>query len=196
MVFSDHYCFHSCCDGKLTKVLGSLNFHPLSQDAYLRFSNYTSKADKKYVIAYHNSKLTGDREATLLNMNVTFLTDVLIEQQRVKLSVNKDDSDDNFSLVVFSTPINTCKISKGVHATFFSRVLAENLFKSITHDFTCPFKKNVPLIFTDLLITDKFIPPSITLRKFKLEIKFFGIIKERKGWTYLYETLAYGTYKK
>ena len=156
----------------------------------------TSKVDKKYVIAHFNSNLTEDREATILNYNVTFLTDILNEQQRIKLSVNKDDSDDKFSLVVFSTPINSCKISKGVVATFFSRVLTENLFKSITHEYTCPFKKNDPHIYSDFVITDKFIPPSITERKFKLEIKLFGIIRERKGWTYLYETVAYGTYKK
>ena len=162
----------------------------------MRYLNITSKVDKKYVIAHFDSKLTEDREATILNYNVTFLTDILTEQLRVKVSLKRDDNDDKFLMVVLNTPINSCKISKGVLATFFTRVLAENLFKSINHEHTCPFKKNDPHIFTDFAITDKFLPSSIIERKFKIEVKIFGIIKERKGWTYLYETLAFGTYKK
>ena len=159
-------------------------------------SNFTSKADKKYAVTYFSGKLTDDRESTILNYNVTFLVDVIEEQMRVKLSKKKDAHDEKYSLLVFTTPINSCKIIKGVYATFFVRMLVENLFKSINTNYSCPFKKDVTYAFTDYIITDSFCPPMQIEALFKLEIKMFGRIKDRKGWTHTYDILGFGTYKK
>ena len=158
--------------------------------------NITSKADKKYAVTYFSGRLTDDRESTILNYNVTFLVDIIEEQMRVKLSRKRDANDEKYSMVVFATPINSCKIIKGVYATFFTRMLVENLFKSINTNYTCPFKKNSTHVYTDFKITDSFCPPMPIEASFKLEMKMFGRIKERKGWTHTYDILGFGTFKK
>lgn len=166
------------------------------QDTYVRTLSVSTRFDKRYAEAYFDVKLTNNRDATILNYNVTFFVDILQEQLRVKIYKQRDENDRLFSLLMFNTPVDTCKVGKGVQATFFSKMIAENLVGSLNVNYTCPFKKYTPHIATDLLITDKFLPPMPIEQEFKAEIKVFGIIKEKKGWTFLYDQVYIGTFKK
>jgi Protein of unknown function (DUF1091) len=139
---------------------------------------------------------TSDSESTSLNFVLQFFVEVVREQQRIKLSFCKDESDQNYSQLVLSTPVDTCKISKGVQSNIIMRAFSENILKSSNDNFTCPFKKNSVHSLADCLITDSFFPSMFIEKRFKFEANFYGIIKEKKGWTFLHSMVVYGRFKK
>jgi Protein of unknown function (DUF1091) len=139
---------------------------------------------------------TADGESTSLSFVLQFFVEVVREQQRIKLSFCKDESDQNYSQLLLSTPVDTCKISQGVQSNFIMKIYQENFMKTSNSPFVCPFKKNSVLKLTDCLITDKFIPPIFGKKRFKYESNFYGIIKGKKGWTFLHSIVLYGRYGK
>lgn len=153
-----------------------------------------SDFDKKYVNSSLRISSTSDGESGVVNLDQFYYQDILRGQQRIQISINKDDNDGNYSRILFKSPVDTCKLFIGT--SFFTRALMENVKKSVNRNFTCPYGKNVWYSVTNLTITDKFIPPMPVEKKFKLESKTFGMIKEKKGWAYLFDFVLYGRYKK
>jgi Protein of unknown function (DUF1091) len=155
-----------------------------------------SHDDPKYVSSNYWFNNTPDGEAVKLSFDLKWFVEVIQEQQRIKLTVCKDEKDTNYSLLIASTPVDSCKVAKGVRSNLLMKVLHENFMGSYNDNFTCPFKKDSVYKLTDCLITDAYLPPMLEEKRFRYEGKFYGIIKGKKGWTYLYTTVIYGRYKK
>jgi hypothetical protein len=168
----------------------------IQQFAYIQFNSIITSDDPKYVNSSYWFNNTPDGEAVKLSSVTKFFVEILREQQRIKLTVCKDEADTDYSLHVLSTPVDSCKISKGVKTNILTKVLHENFKLSFDDSLTCPFKKNSVLRLDDCLITDTFLPPMLVEKRFRYEGKFFGIIKGKKGWTYLYTIVLHGRYKK
>lgn len=149
--------------------------------------------DKKYIIASVN--FSNSDTSLILNYEVTFLEEVLREQQRIKISGPKDNSDQNLSRLMFSTTVDTCNVSKGVLSNFVTKMMPQNILKIFNSNYTCPFPKNSKHKLVNCTITDKFIPP-LPETKFKFEIDLYGKIRGKKRWTYLYSAKAFGSFKK
>lgn len=130
----------------------------------------------------------------MVSMGQFYYQDVFRGQQRIQISIKNDDRDGNYSRVLFKSPIDTCKLFSGT--SFFTRAILENVKQSVNRNFSCPFVKNVWYNVTNLTITDKFITPMPVEKKFKLESKTFGMIKDKKGWAYMFGFVLYGRYKK
>lgn len=67
---------------------------------------------------------------------------------------------------------------------------------SFNNDYVCPFKKNSLHKLTNCSITDKNFPLLTAEMKFKIESKLYGMIKGKRGWTYLYEFQAFARFKR
>jgi Protein of unknown function (DUF1091) len=163
----------------------------------LLFDNITVvNADKRYVNATYSFGNTPDGEASVLNYDVFFHVDILREQQRMNFFTPIDENDKDYSKLVMSTPIDSCKLSKGVQTQLFSKVLLENHKRSHNIPYTCPFLKNVHLTLTNCTLTDTFLPPMQNEFKFKVLINFYGKLKGKKGWTFTYGLKTFGRYRK
>lgn len=124
-----------------------------------------------------------------------FLVDVLKEQQRVKITM-ATSKDDNYSREFLNTKIDTCRIAKGVMTSMFTRALMESFAESSSFNYTCPFLKNIPIEVKNHIITDKFFPPMPFEQRLKIDFSIYGFLKERKGWTYIYNATIYLRFKK
>lgn len=139
---------------------------------------------------------SADGENGILNYDVLFLVEVSREQQRVKLLTQKNEMDEKYSRVLLTTPVDTCKIHKGVQTNIFTKIVMENFIDALNVNFTCPFRKGLFFKVTNCTFTDKFLPPFPVEMKFKVELELFGKIKGKKGWTFLYSQTYFGRFKK
>lgn len=166
------------------------------QESYLLIDSISVNVEKKYVNAVYSAQNTSDGEGSLLSFDVEFLVEVLREQLRLKMFTPRDESDQEYTKLYMSTPIDTCKVHTGVRTTLLMKVVFENFMKSVNSDYTCPFAKNSHIKLTNCTLTDNLLPPIPNEQKFKIEIDYYGIIKGKKGWTYMYGTKTYGRCRK
>lgn len=139
---------------------------------------------------------SSDGESGILNFDVVFLKEILREQLRIKVYTQGDTKDKRYSHLLLSTPIETCKLNKGIFTTIVQRVVMENYFNSLNNNLTCPFAKNSHHKLTNCKITDHLIPPLSTEKLFKYETSSYGMLRGQRGWKNLYYFEIYGRVKK
>lgn len=137
-----------------------------------------------------------DFQSSLFSMNLTFLDLVLREQQRVKLWVAKDETDNQYQYLMFASSVDSCKINSGAMTSIFARIVYENVKNFINVDFSCPYRTNFTYTLTDCPITDTHLPPMVTEKRFKFQNDVVGIISGEKGWKKLYFYEVYGSLQK
>lgn len=139
---------------------------------------------------------TADGKSGLIHADVRFLIEITKEQQRVKIYAQVNENDTKLSHLVVSTPLDSCRMFKGVQMTFFSRVMMENFLKSLDSNISCPFKKESHFHLRNQMYSDNLLPPTTFEKHFKYEGEFFGMIPGKKGWNFLYSLNVFGRYKK
>lgn len=60
----------------------------------------------------------------------------------------------------------------------------------------CPFPKAKVISMSNLTLSDTFLPPMKIEKNFKVQVKTYAQIKERKGWTFTVDNTWYGRFKK
>jgi hypothetical protein len=106
-----------------------------------------------------------------------------------------DEKDLEFSHVVLSSVIDTCKFSEEVLPT----VIYRSIFSSKTYlknVMKCPFRKDHWYRYHNLTVTDELLPPIPYEMKFKFQVQNFGLIQGRKGWILLGDLNVTGKVKK
>jgi Protein of unknown function (DUF1091) len=136
---------------------------------------------------------TPEGDNLLYNQDIVYLVEVKSKQNRLKLSIPANENDREFTKVVFSTTLDTCKMFEGVRSNPVMKVFMEN-FNS--KGFGCPFKPDQSYKITNLSCSDNFLPPFPVEVKFILESNFYGLIAGKKGWQPLYGVKYSGRYKK
>lgn len=117
-------------------------------------------------------------------------------QARFKVTIKKDPTAEKYSITVFETSTNPCRMGKGVRPSIYDRVFMQSFEQSSKIKIACPVRKNQRLVLNNLTLTDELLPPMPIEKKFKLHSYLYGKIKEKRGWTYIADTCWYGSYKK
>lgn len=136
-----------------------------------------------------------DGNTGLLNAKTICFVDILRLQHRVKLAVPKDQKDSNYSQIVFQTPIDMCRIAKGIQSSIVTRTFMENIAGSEAN-IKCSYPKGSEFVIKNLTVTDQFLPPIPIEMKFMYENNVHAVIGGKKGWTYLYRLRVFGRGKK
>ena len=165
------------------------------QLAYIQFDKVTVNVDKNYTTAIWNISNTPDKQAGIFNYEVTFHQTIIKEQQRIKLSSMEGPSDRNYSHVVLSTYLDSCKVAQGVIPNFIGRIIFNDVNKKINVVYACPFVKDIKRRMNST-VTDALLPPIPYEHKFRFEDNFYGIVNKKKGWVYLYGVKLYARVKK
>lgn len=155
-----------------------------------------TNADEKYASINYTSRLSDDGQSTIINCNSTFFVDLLQVQQRTNATLKRDPLDEKYSVQVLATTIDTCKLGKGVQTTFLQKTYMATFAQSANFKIVCPFPKNQQIIISNLSLTDALLPPMPIEKKFKVRTKTFAKIIGKKGWTFIFENIWYGSYKK
>lgn len=154
------------------------------------------KPNKRYTEFNYTLKLSDDREKTILNVNTTFFVDFLQMKETMNVTYKKDAHDEKYSVPFLSTSLNACRMGKGMRPTVLQRVFLATLPQASNTPIYCPFPKNKLIIVTNLTLSDTFLPPMSIEKQFKVHVKSFMQIKDKKGWTFYNEHFWYGKYKK
>lgn len=154
--------------------------------------------DKEYVKAAWSFQNSEDDQVVFISADVVYLTGATKEQQRIKLSVARDEHDVNYSVKIIETPVDICRTPEGVRTNFFQKALLENYYitNNSNSKHSCPFPKNYHYVMKNLTVTDRFLPPTLTKVRFQVENKILGLVKGKRGWVYFYKYTFYGQYKK
>lgn len=178
------------------QIFLSSNSSIFAQQAYLNLDKLILKNNNNYVIASASIFNTPDNISGVFNLKVNWVVDVLREQQRLNIFLPASDKDIEYSRVMFSSTVDTCKLSSGIISNAFSKTIYENYNRSSNIVFKCPFKAKTELNIVNCTVTDNFLPPLPFETKFKLEINFYGTLSEKRIWRPLYAITVYGRYKK
>lgn len=150
----------------------------------------------KIVNAFYNISNTPDGQAGVLNFRLNYLVAVRKEQLRVKIYLQENQLDSEYSREVFATPIDYCKILEGAKFTVLFKAMGENFESAKQGNYSCPYAKNLTIIAINYIVTDKFFPPMPTEIRFKFVYQSLGLIEGRKSWTDMYAIAIFGRYKK
>jgi hypothetical protein len=123
-------------------------------------------------------------------------TEILQQQDRIKISTMANENDEQFSFNYLTTSVNFCRFLKGVNGNAFTRVIAENYFQSLQQNLSCPMAKNLKIEVINCTVTDKFMPPMPVETSYKFSDDVVGKIKGTKGWVNMYSYDVYFHYKK
>lgn len=139
---------------------------------------------------------TEDLKAATLSFNISYVNDIIRERLKVNISTPAFEGDDDYSSTLLSTPVETCKISQGIIASYFTKVFMENFYQALNANYTCPFKKDFNYQLTNCVMTDKFLPPTPYQILFKVSVHVFGMIQMKTKLQKLYAFEIYGRVRK
>lgn len=151
---------------------------------------------KNYSDCNYTFRLSDDRESTIYSANTTFFVDVLRMQERFNVTLKKDPLDEKYSVHFLTTTINPCMFGSGRRPTILQRVLMATFEQSSDTKMHCPFPKNKVLTISNLTFTDALLPPMNVEKHFKVHTRLYGVIKDKKGWTFMADNTWYGSNKK
>jgi hypothetical protein len=158
----------------------------------LHIDNFRFWTNEKLVNASFSVINTPDNQ-TLYNQDIFYLVEVRTKQQRLKVSFPTNDNDREYTNVVLSTTMDSCKQFFGVRSNPIIKVFMEHFNMT---GFGCPFKTGFNYKITNMTCSDNLLPPLPVEVKYKFEANAYGQIKGRKGWNPLYGLESYGIYKK
>jgi hypothetical protein len=164
------------------------SFH--SQAAYLIFEKATTRCNYKFVNA---SNWIVDGQHGMISSDTFYKVNVALVQKKFQLYMQDHDGDVEYSRLLFSTPIDVCKFSKGVQSNIFVKVTLENFNISI---FTCPVLAGSHYKVLNYTVFDTFLPPMPIERRFKTFAEYHEKFSLKSRWTFLYSLEMLIRYKK
>lgn len=163
------------------------------QGALLQIDKSLSWANDKYIIANYTFYNAADGHSILYNQDVYYLVEIKRKQQVMTVYLPVDNNDREFTKILFSTTVDSCKQFAGIASNPIMKAFMENFSAK---GFSCPFKTNHNYQIVNMTCSDNLLPPSHFEVKFKLEGEHQGLIEGKRGWKKLYGYKFYGRYKK
>lgn len=139
---------------------------------------------------------TPDGQSGVINQEIKYANNMTGEQARVKVSIQANSGDSEYSHEVFATTMNICKLFKGVRASPVAKVMMENYEKSFNADLSCNRYKDRVYEVTNCTCTDKFLPPMPFEVKFKFTHAVFSYIVGKKSLISVWTYDIFGRYRK
>jgi Protein of unknown function (DUF1091) len=155
-----------------------------------------AKCNVKYVDFSMTIFNTPDGQSGVFNQEIKYANNMTGEQARVKVSIQANQADSQYSHEVYATTMNVCKLFKGVRASSFANVMMENYEKSLNADLSCSRYKDRVYKVTNCTCTDKFLPPMPFEVKFKFTHTVSSYIVGTKTLVPLWTYDIFGRYKK
>jgi Protein of unknown function (DUF1091) len=164
------------------EILLSLQF------AYIRVDKFRYEIFYPDVLyANYTIKNTPDKKSFLCNSFWEAKQTIMETDQRMKLFTAEDERDYDIDHFMFTYTINLCKFLKGATNNVVGRMIADDYFRSLGKNYSCPIKKGTIAVFKDMLITDALIPPMPTETRFRLENTVFAKLEGQKKYLRMYK---------
>lgn len=169
----------------------------IPQQGYIHFDQVFVQNDKKYADFNVTFQQTKDGTATIINSALSYFVELLAEVTKVNIFIQNDELDFQFSNQLLEAKINTCNISsKGQRPNLFAGMFIDFILKSMGDKCSCPLKKDFKRTITNQIITDNLLPAVPVEQKFKVKLRVFSKIRERKGYFNTFNYTIYGRIKK
>jgi hypothetical protein len=155
----------------------------------------TYKFDKQYInMTLSTSNTPPDYKNVTISYEIINLVELKQVQSRVKIYLENDAKEEDYTFKIFDSTIDKCRLYEGVQATFYVRAWLENINR--TNKIRCPIPKDFQNKVVNLTITDNFLIPMPIEKRLRFSIREYAKISGRKDWTYLWEQTTYGLYQK
>lgn len=169
----------------------------IPQQGYINVDQVFVQNDRKYAdfnVTFQNTK---DGAATIINSAVSYFVELLAEVTKVNVFIQNDEQDFQYSNQVLEVKVDTCNTSsKGQRPNLITSLIIDHILKSVDVKCSCPLKKDFKRKISNQIITDNLIPPVPIEQKFKVKLRVFSKIRERKGYVNTFNYTIYGRIKK